>query len=150
MNAGIHSFLPTFATINDWTDRKKRVVQPLFSNYIFACVDEADRLRVLQTQGIAYCVKLGSRFAELSDHDVHQIEITQQDQENILQWSYSMPRPGDTVAVTQGPMKGLTGEVIRQKGASYVVVRLEAIRQAVRVLVPANWIVRVPDVEALT
>lgn len=143
--AGIQSFLPTYASFNTWSDRKKRIVQPLFSNYIFAHVNERDRLRVLQTQGIAYCVKLGARFAELSEKEIQQIKITQQDQENIVQWSYSMPQPGETVSVTQGPMKGLKGEVLRHNGASYVVIRLESIRQAVRVLVPTDWIVRVSE-----
>ena len=143
--AGIESFLPTYASFSTWSDRKKRIIQPLFSNYIFAYVNERDRLRVLQTQGIAYCVKLGARFAELSEKEIQQIKITQQDQENIVQWAYSIPRPGETVSVTQGPMKGLKGEVLRHKGASYVVIRLESIRQAVRVLVPSEWIARVSD-----
>lgn len=145
---GIDSLLPTYTSLNTWSDRKKRVVQPLFNNYIFARVDESDRISVLQTQGIAYCVKLGSRFAEVSQQEIDQIQMTQQDQENIAQWPYSMPGPGEKVSVIRGPMKGLTGEVIEQRGVSYLILRLDSIQQAFRVIVPSDWIARDLDLAA--
>lgn len=37
-------------------------------------------------------------------------------------------------------MEGLRGEVVEHRGQQYVVVRVHAIRQAVRVHVPAQWI----------
>ena len=143
--AGIRSFLPTCTSYNTWSDRKKKIVQPLFSNYIFAEVGEAERLEVLRTRGIAHCVRFGSAFAELSNADIEQIRLTQADQDRLTLWTYGQPAPGETVTLMNGPMKGLTGEVLQQRGASYVVVRIEAIRQAIRVLVPSDWVIRSSD-----
>ena len=143
--AGIRSFLPTCTEYSTWTDRKKKITRPLFSNYIFAHVDEADRLEVLRTRGITHCVRFGTSYAELSEAEIEQIRLTQAARDHLSLWSYSQPRPGEIVTLKEGPMKGLKGEVLQQRGASYVVVRIDAIRQAIRVLVPSEWVTRTPE-----
>ena len=42
----IEVFLPTCTRISQWSDRKKKITLPLFQNYIFARVDERDRIRL--------------------------------------------------------------------------------------------------------
>jgi transcription antitermination factor NusG len=51
----IESFLPLLKSVREWSDRKKEVEMPLFSGYSFArlVLCSSDRLRVLQTQGVA-------------------------------------------------------------------------------------------------
>src|ERR1700722_14705713 len=51
----IESFLPLVKTTRKWSDRKKEVEMPLFSGYSFArlVLCSSDRLRVLQTHGVA-------------------------------------------------------------------------------------------------
>ncbi len=51
---GIQAFLPVVTKINQWSDRRKQVEEPLFSGYAFVRLDHSsvDRVRVLQTQGV--------------------------------------------------------------------------------------------------
>jgi transcription antitermination factor NusG len=51
----IESFLPLVKSTRKWSDRKKEVELPLFSGYSFArlVLYSPDRLRVLQTHGVA-------------------------------------------------------------------------------------------------
>jgi transcription antitermination factor NusG len=51
----IESFLPLVKRTRKWSDRKKEVELPLFSGYSFArlVLYSPDRLRVLQTHGVA-------------------------------------------------------------------------------------------------
>jgi len=51
----IESFLPLVKRTRVWSDRKKEVEMPLFSGYSFArlVLYSPDRLRVLQTHGVA-------------------------------------------------------------------------------------------------
>ena len=51
------------------------------------------------------------------------------------------------VRVVEGPLEGLTGEVIEQRGQVYVLVRIEAIRQVVKINVPASWVRPLKDTE---
>ncbi|MEM0964202.1 MAG: transcription termination/antitermination NusG family protein, partial [Bacteroidota bacterium] len=50
--AGIETFLPLRRALRQWSDRKKWVEVPLFSGYVFARVDERERLVVLETEAV--------------------------------------------------------------------------------------------------
>lgn len=145
-NRRIDVLLPTRTVVREWSDRKKEVVEPLFRNYIFARVDEKDRLRVLQTPGIVRCVSFRGEPARLREEEVEQIKRTQEAPDRLSVVDLRPP-VGATVTVTDGPLQGLTGEVQEHRGQTYVLVRVEAIRQAVKVQVPADWIKEVPEDE---
>lgn len=136
----IEVFLPKRVVRRQWKDRKKKVVEPLFSNYIFARVDERERLTVLRTEGIVRCVSFGGMFAEVTEDEIAQLKITQQDPERIQAVDFPLPRRGAEVVVMEGPMRGLKGEVVEHRGERYVAIRISAIRQAIRVSLPAEWV----------
>lgn len=137
---GIEVFLPKMIVQRQWKDRKKKVVEPLFPNYIFAHVDERDRLRVLETQGIVRTVSFSGKPAELSSYEVEQLLITQRDPERLSLLLHPLPEIGEFVEIKEGPLRGLRGEVIDVNGNLYVVLRVQAVRQNVRVRVQTDWI----------
>lgn len=136
----IEAFLPKYTAVRQWKDRNKKVTEPLFRNYIFAHVDDRERLRALQTQGIVRCVTFGGKVAEVDPEEIKQLMILQRDQTRLAAVSYPQFKVGEFVLVESGPMEGLRGEVIEIRGQQYVVVRVNAIRQAVRVHIQAQWI----------
>lgn len=138
---GIDVFLPTHTVIRQWSDRKKKVVEPLFRNYIFAHVDERDRLRVLQTDGIVRCVAFQGKPASVHAEEIEQIKLAIQHGGEFAVVDY-VPRPdvGAKVVVTEGPLRGLRGEVREHRGQTHVLVAIAAIQQALRVNVPAAWV----------
>ena len=136
----IEVFLPTYMTLRQWADRKKKVVEPLFRNYLFARVDEQERLQVLQTLGIVRCVSFGGQPAIIDPDEVSQLQLAQQSPERLTPITYPRPDIGKRVVVVDGPMRGLRGEVIRHQGQIYVVIRVLEIQQALRVSVQADWV----------
>lgn len=137
----IEAYLPKHTVVRQWSDRKKKVVEPLFRNYIFAHVDERDRLRVLQTDGIVRCVSFEGQPAVVRDEEIEQIRLAVENGGDFAVVDY-VPRPsvGAAVVVTEGPMRGLRGEVREHRGQTHVLVVISAIRQALRVNVPAAWV----------
>jgi transcription antitermination factor NusG len=140
----IEVLCPTRTVVRQWSDRKKKVTEPLFRNYIFARVDEKDRLRVLQTNGIVRCVSFRGEPARLREEEIEQIRHTQNapDRLDVVDLR---PPVGATVTVTDGPLQGLTGEVREHRGQTYVLVRVEAVRQAIKVQVPHDWVTEVEE-----
>lgn len=39
----VDTYLPTIAVTKQWSDRKKKVIEPLFRGYIFICANEIER-----------------------------------------------------------------------------------------------------------
>jgi transcription antitermination factor NusG len=138
-NRRIDVLVPTKTEIRQWSDRKKEVTVPLFRNYLFARVDEKDRLRVLRTNGVVRCVHFDGAPARLREETIEQIK-TAQKAPGRLSVADLRPPVGETVTVTDGPLQGLTGEVTEHRGQTHLLVRVTAIRQAMRVQVPADWV----------
>lgn len=140
----IEAYLPKHTVVRQWSDRKKKVVEPLFRNYIFAHVDERERLRVLQTDGIVRCVSFQGEPAIVQAEVIEQLKIALERGDGFAVVDY-VPRPkiGSKVVVTEGPMRGLRGEVQEHRGQTHVLVAIPAIRQALKVNVPAAWVQKV-------
>jgi transcription antitermination factor NusG len=137
----IEVLVPKKTEVRQWSDRKKEVTEPLFRNYLFARVDEKDRLRVLRTNGIVRCVHFDGEPARLREETVEQLQQTQA-VPGRLSTADLRPEVGETVTITDGPerLRGLTGEVLQHRGQTYLLVRVTAVRQAVKVQVPADWV----------
>ncbi len=136
----IDVYLPKYEVVRQWKDRKKKVIEPLFRNYIFAHVDEQERLVVLKTPGIVRCVSFGGALAEVDPAEVEQLKIAQQDPARLRLIEGPLPDLGEPVTITDGPLRGLCGEVTEHRGQYHVILRITAIQQAVRVHVPAAWV----------
>lgn len=133
---GLDVFLPKMEEVHQWSDRKKKVTVPLFRSYIFANVDERDRLSVLQTDGITRCLTFGGRLVAMREQEIEQLKILQQSRDMLSIARYGRrPGIGEEVVITDGPLEGLTGIVEDHRGQLDVVVSIDTIRQAVRVRV---------------
>ena len=142
---GVEVFLPTCEVQSVWKDRVKMISEPLFPNYIFARVDECQRLDVLKTQGIVRCLTFGSKLAEVTGEEIEQLMITQRDPSqvaNVVAWVHSV---GEQVEVTAGPFTGLRGVVLEQRGRIHVLIRIHAIRQAIKISIQQSWLNSLSD-----
>ncbi len=136
-------FLPKIEVLRRWRNGVKKTIQePLFPNYLFAFVNERERLRVLQTSGIVRTLTFDGIPARLTEEEVKQMRIMQQDPGQITRLLSPLPQVGELVEVREGPFEGLRGEVLESHGSSYLVLRLQSIRQSVRVKVQAELLSR--------
>lgn len=143
----IEVFLPKCVKIRQWSDRKKKVIEPLFPSYIFARGDERTRLQILDTDGIARMVCFNRRPARLSAHE-YEMLLKMQREPGFLE---AVPAPdipvGARVVVRDGPFEGLEGEVVRQDGEAHVCVRIDTLGQAVKVKIPSGVLRRCEPAE---
>ncbi|MEF8816241.1 MAG: UpxY family transcription antiterminator [Salinibacter sp.] len=144
----IDVMVPKKTEVRQWSDRKKEVTEPLFRNYLFARVDEKDRLRVLRTNGIVRCVHFDGEPARLREETVERLQKAQAVPER-LSTANLRPAVGETVTITGGPerLHGLTGEVLQHRGQTYLLVRVQAVRQAVKIQVAADWVQTTSDTQ---
>ncbi len=139
----IDVFLPTRKVEREWSDRTKTVTEPLFRSYIFANVNERERLTVLRTNGIVRNVSFNGKIARVRSEVIEQLKEYQKHPQTLE--VIDIPPPGTEVTVTDGPMKGMKGEVIEHRGQHRLVLRIDAIRQAVSVEISSESIQAVED-----
>ncbi|MCC5926542.1 MAG: UpxY family transcription antiterminator [Bacteroidetes bacterium] len=73
--AGIEVYCPTVTTKVRWSDRWKKVTKVLFTSYVFARVDEKQRITVLEDEGISRCVLYLGKPATIRDEEIEAIRF---------------------------------------------------------------------------
>jgi transcription antitermination factor NusG len=120
---GIDVYCPVFKTKVRWSDRWKKVTKPLFNGYIFAQVDEAERLMVLEDPSVSRCVMYVGKPATVRDEEIRAIKVLLEDAEDVQIREFE---PGSRVTIQGGHLAGTEGEVIVVNGGQ-ARLRIEAL-----------------------
>ena len=139
----IEVFLPRRVVIRRWSDRKRKVVLPLFPGYIFARVDEMDRIRVLRTDGVVRTICFNGKPAIVPKRDIGLLQNLQKDPERLEAIRIPLPAIGTPVKISHGPFLGMEGEVMEHRRRFFVLIRLPSIHQAVKIEMPSDWVTSV-------
>jgi transcription antitermination factor NusG len=132
---GVNSYLPLCSTCHQWSDRKKKIVEPLFSCYVFVKIALKERLPVLQTDGAIRLVSFNHVPVPIPDWQID--SIRQLLREEILVEKATCWRAGQHVEVIAGPLEGVQGILQKIKNRSKLIIAIEALRQAVAVEIDA-------------
>lgn len=119
----IEVYCPLIETRVQWSDRWKRVKKPLFNGYLFARVDEKERITVLEDPSVSNTVMYLGKPGIIRDEEIQAIKFILEDTTDIELVQLS---PGQMVKVTHGALKGTMGEVITVSGTK-VRVRIQSL-----------------------
>lgn len=142
---GLDVLLPLRTALHQWSDRKRRVQVPLFPGYVFAHVDERERLDALATDGVVRTVGFGGVLAEVTPPEIALIRALAEVPGEVEAVAREAFPPGAEVVLVNGPLRGVRGTVTGYPRAQYLTVEVPSLRQSLRVQVPADWAMRPPD-----
>lgn len=117
----IEHYCPLNTVVKQWSDRKKKVEEPLFKGYVFVCVDDARKWDVTQVPGIINYVHWLGKPAVVHEEEIHTIRkfLKEFDQVTVEK----CPAVNDTVVITRGVMmqyKGIVLEVTGKKAKVFI------------------------------
>lgn len=142
---GFEVFVPLRAAVRQWSDRKQRVAEPLFRGYLFAHADERQRLGILEDPGIVKSLFFAGRLVEVTEEEITHLRalVTLPDAiEAVTMGAFPV---GTDVLVQRGPLAGVRGRVTSHPSGLHLVVEIPSISHAVRLKVPADWVMRVAE-----
>jgi transcription antitermination factor NusG len=127
----VEHFLPQYASVRRWKDRRVTLQMPLFPGYVFVHMALRDRLQVLQVPGVARLVGFHGTPAALPDEEIEALRTS------LSNGVRAMPHPyltaGRKVRVRNGPFAGLEGILVRRKNSARFVVSVELIQRSISV-----------------
>lgn len=134
-NQGIQSFLPVVTKINQWSDRKKHVEEPLFAGYAFVRLDHSsdDRGRVLRTQGVVNFVGVQGSGVPIPDQEIEGITTLLASRVSYQERPYL--HVGQRVRVCGGALDGLEGILTAENSDRSVVISIGLIQRSLSVRV---------------
>jgi transcriptional antiterminator RfaH len=134
----IQSLLPMQKTLRIWHDRKKFIDQPLFPSYIFVyLMNQKEYYDVMDLDGVLHYVRSGKEVARISKRVIENIMIIAE-QGRELEVSDSYFEPGQQVMITEGPLTGLTCEIVQNNNKRKLLVRVDLLQRNVLVTLPVD------------
>ncbi len=130
---GVENFLPLVKHSRQWSDRVKEVELPLFSGYTFVRVllSSSERLRVLQTHGVAGFVGINCVGTPIPENQIADIRTLLASKVPFEEQPYL--RVGQRVRVRGGALDGVEGILAAQNGDNSLVISLEPIQRSLSV-----------------
>lgn len=137
LEQGFEVFCPIVKTRIRWSDRWKKVYKPVLPGYIFANVDERQRLEVVQDPSIINTVFWNKKPALVRDEEIYAMKYLLNGADEDLSDNFA---DGDLVTITNGEFRGLQGVVVRVNKQT-LSLRLESLQVDFVVHVPARLVV---------
>jgi transcription antitermination factor NusG len=125
------AFLPTVARWSRWKDRKKKINWPLFPGYCFVRSDGRNTLPILTCAGVVSIVSLDGKPAPIPDQEID--GIRQLVQSELAFDPCPFIKEGSMVEVIHGPLKGVSGRLVRKDARARLILTVDLIGQAVSV-----------------
>ncbi len=127
----VEHFLPLYASLRRWKDRRVTLELPLFPGYIFVRLALCDRLRLLQIPGVAKLVGCNGAPTALPTEEIEALK------KGLSCGVRVEPHPfltvGRRVRVKAGPLLGLQGILAKRLNRARFVVSMELIHRAMAV-----------------
>jgi transcriptional antiterminator NusG len=128
-------FLPTITRWSRWKDRRKKVDWPLFPGYCFARFDPSSTLPILRCTGVVRIVSIDGTPAPIAAAEIDAIRrlVTS----DLKYDPCPLIKEGTIVEVVSGPLRGVTGRLVRKGANARLILTVDLIGQAVSVEVDA-------------
>lgn len=116
---GFEIYCPVRTVLKQWSDRKKKVKEPLFTSYVFARVNDSLRQEILQDQGIVSSVFWLGKPVVVRDSEIQAIEdfLSENPDADAVSREFL---EGEKLQITDGPLRGETGELVKIKGTKLI------------------------------
>jgi transcription antitermination factor NusG len=107
----VEVYCPLNKVQRQWADRKKIVLEPLFSSYVFVCITEHEQLHVRQTDGIVNFVYWLSKPAVIRHEEIETIKrfLNEYDHVSVEKTHVNL---NDRVRIINGPLMMWEGRVV--------------------------------------
>ena len=133
--AGINNYLPTVTLLKQWSDRKKKVTEPLLRGYIFIYANEEERLVSVEQLSIVRCVFDVGRPARIPDWQIDNLKTMLETNEDVIVHKGIVP--GAKVIIKDGPFEGIIGTIVKGETGKSISVSIDLLNRSV--------IARLPD-----
>lgn len=142
-DAGMESYCPLNTVLRRWSDRVKKVEEPLFKSYVFVHIREADKQMVLNTPGVVNFVYWLGKPAVIRDEEIGEIRRFLGEYENVEVVRLEQPiQPGARVRITSGLMMDQQAVALRVHNRT-VEVLIESIGFKLRATVERKRLERI-------
>lgn len=127
--ANVNYYLPSITRLKQWSDRKKKVTEPLLRGYIFIFANEKERLISLEQKSIVRCVFDQGRPARIPEWQIDNLKKMLETKADLLIKEGLVK--GIKVLIKEGPFAGIIGTVQETDNGNTIAVSIDLLNRSV-------------------
>jgi transcription antitermination factor NusG len=137
------NYLPVYESLRKWSDRQKKIIEPVLKGYVFIYADEKERLSSLKQSTIVRCLSEKGRPAKIPDWQINNLKILLSSSTRIVvrEGVYT----GDEVQILEGPFKGIIGKIISGENEKMIAVCIDLLNRSVITHLPIDSRLKIVD-----
>lgn len=116
MDKGVEVFCPLKEEVKQWSDRKKKVAEPVFRSYLFVRLDDYKKegVEVLSTPGAVRFLWWNGKPGIVREYEIQAIRDFLNDYKDAE--ITVVLKEGEQIKVKEGPLKDAEGRVLMVRG----------------------------------
>ena len=145
---GIEAYLPLITRIKQWSDRKKKVEEPLFKSYVFVHNSLRQHYDVLNVYGVVRFVTFEHKAVVVPDNQIVAIKKYIDDpveDENVVGNDDDL-KVGQRVRITNGVLQGLIGRLVSVNNKRRLIIYIVSMGKVIPVSISRAKVEPVKDV----
>lgn len=133
---GVESYLPLKKEKKQWSDRKKLVISPLISGYVFVKVNEQNRDKVFNIKGVLQYVRYNGGDAIIKEEEINAMRSIEQKGYYAEGKMGADLNEGDMAIIKYGPFKGLRGRIENKPSEAVYTISISSIGYSLTIKIP--------------
>lgn len=140
-NKNIENYCPLNKVVRQWSDRKKIILEPLFTSYVFVNTSIDEYLSIKKTDGVINFVYWLGKPAIIKNTEIESIKTFLSDYTDIELEKIDV-NVNEEVKIIHGPLFSMKGKVVEVQ-FNYVKVMLPSIGYSLVAKVPKSHIAKI-------
>lgn len=133
---GIENYLPVVIKIKQWSDRKKKIKEPVLNGYIFVYADEKERIAALETNSVVRCIFENGKPAVIYDWQIQNLKRFLDEKADFL--INNGIEKGTKIKIKSGPFEGVIGVIVTGNNKNTLTVNLDLLNRSISAVLPAG------------
>jgi transcription antitermination factor NusG len=129
-------YLPCVTVVRQWSDRKKKIQEPLFRSYLFVLCKANQINEAVTDASVVGVVRFSGRAAVVREEEMETIRRVEAGKDGVAVVAQKLTT-GQKVLIKNGTLKGLSGTLTEFRGSQRVAIEIESLGCNLLVEVPA-------------
>ena len=133
---GVEYYLPTITKVKQWSDRKKKISEPLLRGYIFIYTDERGRMISLEQESVVRCIFDNGRPARIPEWQINNLRLFLNGKSDFFVNEGLLL--GEKVLIKDGPFEGVIGTIVGKGNEKSIAVTIDLLNRSIVALLPKD------------
>ena len=140
-SVSIENYLPTYLVTKQWSDRKKKINEPVFRGYIFIYASEKERLLSLSQSAIVRCISFSGKPSIVPGWQINNLKKILSESPEVL--VTNKIEVGTKIKITDGPFRDVIGVVTGTQEDKWLAVSVDLIHRSIMVRLPKESAIKI-------